>query len=413
MRHLRPHEGVLPSAQPIAFWDSVKRRLAPLNFDDLLSIAMRRTGFKDFADPLCENALRVLVDACNTEADLSLFGQFTARQHLLDLLENRLRLVSYWRQTTEIQKQRIDRPLFITGMPRSGSTLLHNLLAQDPGNRVPRTWEVMFPLPPPTREAFDSDPRISKAENRLRWFCWTKPAIVKSHPIGARLPQECIAIKSYSFQSDEFLCMFRIPSYERWLRNQDMAPAYRFHRCFLKHLQWLCQGERWVLKAPDHVHALAALFEIYSDARIIFLHRDPLKVLGSMANLTKLLWGAFGRHIDPCQVGAYEDRTLSDTVLKIMEFQDCHPSLADRFIDVQYLDLVRDPMATVQRIYHRFGLTLSAKAEAYMYAFLRGRSNKRHTKHVYDLADFGLDPNKEMPRLAAYCERFHIEREPV
>ncbi len=413
MRHLRPQESDLPSVQPIAFWDSVKRKLAPLEFDDLLAIAMRRTGLKDLGAPSCEDALRVLIDACNAEAGLSFFGQFAARQHLLDLLETRLRLVSYWLQTTEIQKQPIDRPLFISGMPRSGSTFLHNLFAQDPGNRVPRTWEVMFPLPPPTRKAFDSDQRITKAENRLRWLRLTKPAIVKVHPLGARLPQECIAITSYSFQSDEFLCMFRIPSYESWLRNHDAVPAYRFHRSFLKHLQWLCPGERWVLKAPDHVHALSALFEIYPDARIIFLHRDPLKVLGSIASLTKLLWSAFSRHIDPCQVGTYETRILSDTVLKIMEFQDRHPPLADRFIDVKYLDLVRDPIATVRRIYNRFGLTLSVNAEASMCAFLKGRLNKRRTRHVYRLVDFGLDPSQEGLRFAAYCERFAIEQEPL
>jgi len=413
MRHLRPQEGELPSVQSIAFWDSVKRKLAPLDFDDLLAIVMRRTGLDDFGDPPCEDGLRVLIDACNAEAGLSFFGQFAARQHLLDLLETRLRLVSYWRQTTEIQKQPIDRPLFISGMPRSGSTFLHNLFAQDPGNRVPRTWEVMFPLPPPTRRAFDSDHRIAKAENRLRWLRWTKPAIVKVHPLGARLPQECIAITSYSFQSDEFLCMFHIPSYESWLRNHDAAPAYRFHRCFLKHLQWLCPGERWVLKAPDHVHALPALFEIYPDARIIFLHRDPLKVLGSIASLTKLLWGAFSSRIDPREVGDYETRILSDTVLKVMEFQDRHSSLADRFINIQYLDLVRDPIATVRSIYNHFGLNLSVNAEASMRAFLKSRLNKRRARHVYHLADFGIDPIQEGPRFAAYCERFAIEREPL
>lgn len=369
MRRLFAHEHELPRGRPNSLWDSLKCKFVTLDVDNLIDTAMRRTCLEDFGDPPCKSALQVLVDACNNEAGLNLFGRFAARQHLLDLLETRLRLVDYWRRTQEIRKQQIRRPLFITGMPRSGSTFLHAMFSQDPGNRVPRTWEVMFPLPAPTCREIDSDPRIRRAQNRLRWLLWTRPSIVKAHPIGARLPQECIAITSYSFQSDEFLCMFRIPSYEAWLRTRDQKPAYGFHRSFLQHLQWLCPGDRWVLKSPDHVHALEALFGMYPDARVVFLHRDPLKVLGSVASLTKLLWDAFSCHIDPRQVGADEARILSDKAVKIMEFQDRHSSLADRFIDVRYLDLIRDPIETVRRIYNSFGLTLSAHAEARMRAF--------------------------------------------
>jgi hypothetical protein len=412
MSRLPVHQSKLPRVRPHSFWSGLKHKLAPVDFGELIEIAMRRTHLDDFGEPPFEDALRTLVDACNTEAGLNLFGRFAARQHMLDLLETRLRLVDYWRQTPEIRKQAIHRPLFITGMPRSGSTFLHDLLAQDPDNRVPLTWEVMFPLPVPRREGIGSDPRIRKAENRLRWLLWTRPSIVKAHPIGARLPQECVAIMSYSFQSDEFLCTFRIPSYENWLRTCDLGPAYGFHRRFLQHLQWLCPGERWVLKAPDHVHALPSLLGIYPDARIVFLHRDPLKVLGSVASLTKLLLDAFGNHINARQVGADEARILVDKAVKIMEFQDRNPSLADRFINVRYLDLIRDPIATVQRIYERFGVTLSADTHARMRVFLGAERRKGRAKHIYRLADFGLDPNREKPRFAAYYERFTIECEP-
>ncbi len=159
--------------------DSVKQRLAPLDADDLLGAAIRRTGHADFDDPQCREALRVLVDACNAEADLNLFGQIAARQHLLGILETRLRLNKYWLEIPEIQEQGLPQPVFITGLPRSGTTFLHNLLAQDPGNRVPRTWEVMFPLPPPTRERFNSDRRIFRTERQLRWLRWIQPSIVK------------------------------------------------------------------------------------------------------------------------------------------------------------------------------------------------------------------------------------------
>ncbi len=395
------------------FFKHAKGSLVPLDIDKLLTRVIRRTGLTDFGEPAHSDALRNLVRACNDEANLSLFGRLAARHHLLDLLETRLRLAKYWRETPKIQEERIHSPIFITGLPRSGSTFLHDLLSQDRDNRVPRTWEVMFPLPLSTDSGFGSDGRIKRAENQLRWLRWIQPSIVKAHPVGATFPQECIAILSYAFHSDEFLCMFWIPSYETWLRAQDMSAVYEFHRRFLKHLQWHCPGKRWVLKAPDHINALPALFEIYPDAFVVFLHRDPLKVLGSSASLATMLRSAFSRTVDPFQTGADEARILGENIRKIMEFRDRHPSLATRLIDVQYLDVLRDPMAVVRRIYHRSGPSLSLNAESQMLDFLKGIRSDKAPRHVYRLADFGLDSAGENPQFSAYCRRFAIEREPL
>jgi hypothetical protein len=392
-------------------WGRIRHRIADLDPEGLLSASVRQTGLDDFGDPPCEEALRVLVDSCDREADLNLFGHFAARQHLLDLLTTRLRLRNFWRQTPEIQRQAIREPVFITGMPRSGTTFLHDLFAQDNENRVPRTWEVMFPFPPPVRERFDSDPRIAKAENRLRLLRWIRPSIVKAHPVGARLPQECIAITSYSLRSDEFLEMFRMPSYEKWLRTQDMRPVYEFHRSFLNHLEWRCPATRWVLKAPDHVHSLKSLIEVYPDARIVFVHRDPMKVVGSVASLTAILRGTFSRHADPRGLGADEARILAEKAVRMMEFRDSHQHLDDRFIDVRYQDIVRDPAGTVRGIYAAFGLALSAQSEARIRAFATETHNKKRPRHIYRLTDFGLDPLPENASFALYRERFALERE--
>ncbi len=395
------------------FWGRIKQRLIPLDHDDLLARAKRRTRLSDFGDPPYEEALRILVSACNTEANLNLFGQLAAREHFLELLETRLRLVSQWQLIPEIREESIRSPVFITGLPRSGSTFLHDLFAKDPANRVPLTWEVMFPLPFPKRTKDEPESRIAKAENRLRLMRLINPSVVKAHPIGARLPQECIAILSYSLMSEEFLCMFSIPSYEKWLRAQDMRQAYRFHRSFISHLPCPSPAERWVFKAPDHVYSLDALIDTYPDARIVFLHRDPMKVLGSVASLAMKLRSAFSNHIDPVRTGINEARVLNEVTLKMMEFRDRHPSLSDRFVDVQYPDLVRNPVATVRRIYERFGLTLSADAQRRMYFFLEGRRNRRRPKHVYSLADFGLEPHRKESCFAAYCERFGVGHEPL
>ncbi|HAM50708.1 MAG TPA: hypothetical protein DCP92_08470 [Nitrospiraceae bacterium] len=392
--------------------DSLKRKVVPLDLEDILASVMRRTRLEDLDDPQCKDSLKILIASCNLEASLSLVGRIAARQHLQDLLETRLRLIDYWRQTPEIQKQTVHPPLFITGSPKSGSTFLHRLCAEDPSNRVPRTWEVMFPLPPPARDTFDSDPRIMQTEDRLRWLNRMQPEVTKAHPVGARLLQECGPILGYTFRSHVFLDIFWIPSYETWLRSQDLGPSYKFHMNFLKHLPWLCPGERWVLKSSDHVHALATLFETYPEAGVIFLHRDPMKVLQSSSSQMTLLKDTFSRSIDPRRLGANEARILTDKLNKIIEFRNSHAHMEDRFIDVRYLNLANDPIGTMRVIYDRFGLTLSPLAEVRMEACIKDECVKR-SADKYFLGDFGLDPQHEDPQFAAYRERFRVEREPL
>ncbi len=373
---------------------------------------MRRTGLKDLDDPQCRDSLKVIVDSCNREAGLSVFGRIAARRHLQELIETRLRFIDYWRQMSEIQKQTVLPPIFITGLPKSGSSFMHRLFAEDPLNRVPRTWEVMFPFPPPQRDTFDSDPRIMQAEDRLRWLKRIQPEVTRTHPVSALSPQECGPILAYSLRSYVFLDMFWIPSYETWLRRQDLGPAYRFHMNFLKHLQWLCPGERWVLKSSDHVHALATLIETYPEAHVIFLHRDPMKVLQSSSSQTTLLKDTFSSSVHSQRLGANEARILTDKLNKIMEFRNNYARLEDRFIDVRYLDFANDPLATMRVIYDRFRLTLTPLAQTRIEACIEDECVKR-SADKYFLGDLGLDAQHEDPQFARYRERFGIEREPL
>jgi hypothetical protein len=384
--------------------------LIPLDYENILSAALRRTGLEYSGNESCEEALRVLIDSCYAEARFSLVGQIAARQNLLELLETRFRLIDYWQRTPEIQEQAVSPQIFITGTPKSGSTFLHRLLSRDLNNRVPQMWEVMFPLPAPICVTFDSNPRIRKTDKRLQWLRWTHPAVAQAHPLGAHIPQECGSILGYSFESYVFLDMFSIPSYETWLRSRDMGKAYEFHLNFLKHLQWQCPPERWVLKSSDHVHALATLIKIYPESRIVFLHRDPIKVLQAASSQMTLVKSVFSRSLNPRVLGGYESRTLYDKAHKIMEFRDTHAYLEERFMDVRYLDLARDPVGTVRAIYDRFGLALSAEDEARMEAFAAAERNKQRPD-TYSLADFSLDPEQEDPKFDLYCERFHVVRE--
>lgn len=382
--------------------------MIPIDFNKLLSTAERRTGLKYFCDQQCEEAFKFLIDSCNSEANLSLIGRIGTRQHLLELLNTRFSLIDYWLRHPEIQEQPVLPQIFITGTPKSASTFLHRLLGHDVTNRVPRMWEVMFPLPCPN--SVTHDPRIKKAERRLQWLRLIHPDLARAHPIGAFIPQECGAILGYSFKSNVFLDMFSIPSYETWLRIQDMDPAYEFHQRFLKHLQWHCPAERWVLKSSDHVHALKTLIKIYPEAKIVFLHRDPLKVLQAASSQMTLLKRVFSRRINLRQLGAYETRSLNEKVKKIMEFRENHLDLEDHFMDVRFLDLVSDPIGTVRAIYDRFGLTLSAEDESRMEAFAAAERNKRRSD-TFSLADFNLGPEQESAHFDLYCERFKVGRE--
>jgi hypothetical protein len=377
---------------------------------EIIAAARRRTGLDDLGNAKCEEALRVLVNSCNAEAGLSFIGKRVAWHHLLDLVETRLRLIDYWKQKSEILEQTVLPPLFITGTPKSGSTFLHRLFAQDPNNRVPLMWEVMSPLPAPMRVTFDSDPRIIQMDKRLKWFRWTHPSIASAHPIGSLITEECGSILSCSFESFTFLDMFWIPSYETWLRSQDMDVAYEFHMNFLKHLQWLCPADRWVLKSSDHINALETLIERYPEARIVFLHRDPVRVLQSSSSQMKLLKRIFSKSIDEVLLGANEARILYDKVHKMMEFRDNYSHREEQFMDVRYLDLAQDPVGTVRTIYKHFGFTFSLYAEERMNIFAKAEHDKR-TPDKYRLSHFSLDQEQEDPRFDHYCERFGIGRE--
>jgi hypothetical protein len=302
-------------------------------------------------------------------------------------------------------------PLFITGVPRSGTTFLHALLAQDPAMRAPTHWEVMFPLPLPGRDRRNRDRRIAATEWRLRSANWLAPELKRLHPLRAGDPQECVAITAYSLLSTQFDEMYRVPTYQAWLRAQDLRPAYRFHRRFLGHLEDPARPLRWVLKAPSHLVALDALFDVYPEAFVVQTHRDPLRVLGSVATLGKTLQGLFSARVDPKEIGAEVCRNLEAELARAVEFRDRNPHLAGRFCDVRYLDLVRQPIQAVAEIYARFGLPLSGAVEGRMRRFLADAERSTRERRIYRLDQFGLDPATERCRFAPYLRRFAIDAE--
>ena len=200
-------------------------RFCSLEADKLCAWARRTTGLQDFGDSSIFPALSILLESMENEADLHPLGRFLAWMHIRTLLEMRLRLVEAWKNSSNIESQPIRRPIFITGMPRSGSTFLHELLAQDPANRVPEFWEVMFPLPVPKPRDGSAAWRIWKAKMNLWWFRFFAPQADSVYPMRAHTPHECVAIHSYTLMSQEFVSIFHVPGYESWLNRMSMLPA--------------------------------------------------------------------------------------------------------------------------------------------------------------------------------------------
>jgi hypothetical protein len=385
------------------------RRLVRFDAEALLAEARKRTGLHDFGGDDFREPLDVLLRSYDEEAGLTFVGRTAARMNTLRLLEQRLWFEEYRRRHPEIAAQEIRRPLVIVSLARAGTTILHRLLACDPANRTPLSWELMFPVPPPERATYEHDPRIARAERELRMFeRWLAPGLRAVHEVGARLPEECLMIMAYSFRSFQFPSMNWVPSYQRWMEANDILPGYAYHRRVLQHLQWRCPGERWILKAPAHIFGIDEIFATYPDAGIVHMHRDPLDVVASLTSLTSAIYAAFSDRVDSHAVGREMVETLLIGLDRYFAARDREPGRNERFMDIDFRELAADHMGTVRRIYARFDMQLSDEADRRMRSFLAANQRGKHGEHRYSLAQFGIDRDVEARRFQVYRERFGV-----
>jgi len=385
--------------------------LASLDADALLQAARRNTGLSDFGHDAFRAPLARLLASLERDAQLTLLGRVIARRDLVRLLENRLRQVELRKQHREIDGERIERPLFIVGLPRSGTSILHELMAQDPSNRVPMTWEVLHPFPPPEAATFDSDPRIAQVDAHFSGIDRLLPDFKTMHPMGARLPQECVAITQHEFASMVWHTTNRVPSYQNWLDGADLRWVYESHKRWLQVLQWKAPAERWVLKSPGHLWALEALLAVYPDARIVQTHRDPLKVVASLVSLVCTLRTLASDAIDPHEIGRDWTQRLAAGLDHATRVRDAAKLPDSQIFDVPFRAFMADEIAMVRKIYEHFGMEYTAEAERRMRNFLAQNAADKHGRHSYDLSLGGLDEPTERKRYAAYQERFAIPSE--
>jgi hypothetical protein len=299
----------------------------------------------------------------------------------------------------------------VTGTGRSGTSILHELLAQDPAHRVLLSWEALHPCPPPRSETYEHDPRIRRTEREVRLWERIAPAYRTMHENGARVPQECIYLTAHSFVSDLLSGMYAVPTYAAWLARADLREAYRIHRRLLQLLQWRHRRERWVLKAPSHLWALGPLLAVYPDACIVQTHRDPLAVVASMTSLmATLLWMRSDR-VDPRALGERTLRSIGFMLDQALRLRDAGGIGPERICDVRYGDFLADPIAAVAGVYDHFGIPFGDEAEARMRAYLAAKPKDRHGAHAWRLEDTGVDVAAARRRFAAYRERFGIPSE--
>lgn len=373
-----------------------------LDADRLMAQACRRTGFDDFGPEDFWEPLRLLVACCNSEARLNFIGRLAVRTYLLQLLENRLRVERDRRAHPEIAEQQVQSPVFILGLPRTGSTLLFELMAQNGALRAPLGWEVMLPSPPPRVETSPRDRRIRKVQRMLDWFDRLAPDFKHTHEVGALRPQECLPITAHSFRCIQFHTMYQVPTYQAWLDQADLTPAYQYHRRLLQHFQAFGPRRTWLLKAPAHLFGIEELFRVYPDARIVQTHRDPVSVIGSVASHCMHLRLAFSDELDLHDLGSTWCRLWAMGLERTLKFRREHPELQSRFLDLPYDELVADPLAAMRRIHRRFDLPLAQAALAQAQAYLAAHPKGRHGTHRYRLEDYGLSPARVAERFGGH-----------
>ena len=375
-----------------------------LDAESLHRAAYRRAGSTDYGSWDIAEPLERLLKSYRDEAALTTLGRITVRELIVSLLANLLRMEAERAASSRVAEQRIVAPVFIVGLPRTGTTHLHGLISEDRANRAPLTWEVMYPSA--SRSADEVARARSQTDARLAWADRFAPEFMRIHPIAAHLPQECIAITAQVFMSIQFHTTHDVPSYQDWLEQAPQRLGFEFHHRFLQHQQAKSEGTRWVLKAPGHLFALDGLLERYPDARIIHTHRDPLRVMASMASHATVLRRAFSDDADPRKIAADWADRWARALEKFLAARDRAP--AAQFLDVNFESIESDPLGTVERVYDFLGWPLTADARAAMQGFLAANPKNKHGVHRYTLEQFGLSRSTEMLRFRNYCERFGI-----
>jgi len=448
----------LPLRAINALGGPIAKRALSLDPGDLLAAARVRAGLDDYGDPSFREPLAVLLEAFERDAELSALGRIGARGLVLQLLANRLRIEDLFRRHPEIEHERIERPIIIAGLPRTGTTHLHNLISQDPSLRSLPYWESLEPAPDPReapratslaqraegerRPAGWRDPRVARCEKALAMVHRVMPLFPLMHEMTADARHEEIQLLAIAFSTMLFESSYFVPSYAEWYKKSDQRPAYRYLRRCLQALQWQDReavahsksraasrraseghpmGEaerrsdgwdgprRWVLKSPQHLEQQAALIEIFPDATFVQTHRDPLRITASLCTMIAYGNRMNARRVDPVAVGRYWAARTEDLLRGSITGRAALPPA--QVLDVHFVQFMKDDVATAERVLEFAGQPVSDAARAAIRAFMDANPRGKHGTIDYRLADVGLELAERRAALRFYRDYFDVEEE--
>jgi hypothetical protein len=368
--------------------------------DDLLDAARTATGLDDFGEDSFREGLELLVRSLRTEARLTAAGEVGLRHVLVGMLGQRLRVEDWYRRHPEIDDEPLDAPLITLGLPRTGSTALSFLLAEDPRARSLRRWEATEPCPPPATVT-GPDPRLERARAALERQHRLTPDHAKLVPGEANGPQECHELMALDFTAHVFQAFAHVPAYSRWLLHEaDLTPTYAYLRRVLKLLQWGSPARPWRLKNPSHLLWLDHLDQVFPDARFVMTHRDPTEVIVSVAHLYADVGARFSDDIDPHYLGELNVEHWSVGMDRALAFRAAGAD--DRFHDIDFRAMQHDPVDRIRGLYAWLGEPVTDEFEAGMRRWWRDNGESREPNTRPDPATYGLDPDRIAPLFAHY-----------
>jgi len=378
--------------------------VVPLDPESLIRTAVANTGLSDFGADDWRAPFEALLDAYDREANLTLMGRIMTRSDLLMFLEGRLRLEDLYRRHPEIEEERIAAPIWILGQGRSGTSILQKLMAMDPGCRTLNTYDALFPVKEPAPGG-GPDPRIERAEHRMRMWDRVTPETATIHDFGGDEPIETILAEAMSFQTPAWLNLLGLtPGYNALIAGnpQGQLPSLRYGLRVLKAIQWQTPGGRWVLKSPDALSYIPDVLQVFPDVQFVWAHRDPVRALSSAVNMIgTLIWirsdvkpsaGIFDFLTDPANSAANLSQPIDWIEQGALPERQLH--------NIHYDALIADPAGAIGGLYADVGMAFSPAFRARIEAHFAAHPRTARAKHGYAVG--------EADRIAA--ERRHYER---
>ena len=376
-----------------------------INANEILDQAKSETGLSDLGEPLFFEGLNRLIDSINNEANLNEIGIQAQPIRIQGLLSNRLRFEEDLKKFPEILDQEIIAPIVIVGLPRTGSTMTHRLLASDPNHTAMLWWEGRYPALLPGEKRGDIETRMELGKAEVDAVVAASPEALDIHPWDYKGADEEILLLEHNFLSTVPESFMALPSYSKWIEEQDHTLAYEDLKKFIQYLQWQNPGrekKRWVLKSPHHLGFIDKMISVFPDAKIIQTHRDPIKTVPSFCSMCANLFEPLTTNFDKVFIGKHWSNKLTRALNHCMNISEQHP---DNFLDLEFLNMIKDPIDEMKKIYEFIGEPFGEKTEVAMEAW---REENKHEMgaHKYSLEEYDLTESHINNNFAKYQQKY-------